>query len=133
MDSFSAIVGIIDLQIELAYIILRVGFDPLQRLLFYTKCYGPIGILLSFFGNSAVWKMQIQVLISDDPQTALDFKNARQKESDTVAVAVRSTFSIYIYLKLISEGFDFGPNCHHVFFIEQYQRNSLDRSRLYYI
>lgn len=81
--------------IALVQLIYRAGSNPLQRLIFYTENYGPTGILMSLFGNSAVWKMQFEVLVSEDPQTALDFKNARQNESDTVAIAVRYTFSIY--------------------------------------
>jgi hypothetical protein len=54
----------------------------LQSLAFCTRHHGSASILLQIFGNSAVWKMQLQVLATEDGQTALDLKEARQKESE---------------------------------------------------
>lgn len=85
MDALSVAAG----TISLVQLIYHNGVNPFRRLRFYTKFYGYAGILLLCFGNTAVWKMQLEVLVSDDTQSALDFKRARQKESDTVAIAVR--------------------------------------------
>lgn len=64
--------------------------------------------------------MQFEVLVSNDPQTALHFKNARQKECETVAIAVRFTIPSLstTYQKLILKGFYFSPNRDHFFFIK---------------
>jgi hypothetical protein len=91
MDPFSITVN----AFTLADTIYRAGSSPLREFIFYIPIYGYAGILLSVFGNSVVWKTQFEVLVSKDPQTALDFKNARQKESDTVAIAVRYPFLFY--------------------------------------
>ncbi|KAK2872134.1 hypothetical protein FQN49_002525 [Arthroderma sp. PD_2] len=57
-----------------------------SRFTVYTRYYGSDGLLLQVFGNSSVWKMQFQVLSSENPQTALDFKSANQQESSIVAI-----------------------------------------------
>jgi hypothetical protein len=95
MDVISVAASIVGL-LSLALSVGRASLRSLQSLAFYTRQYGSAGILLQVFGNSAVWKMQLQVLATKDGQTALDFKAARQKESDTVAIAVSSIFSLSI-------------------------------------
>ncbi|KAL4959998.1 uncharacterized protein BDV14DRAFT_211945 [Aspergillus stella-maris] len=56
----------------------------------YRHYYGPLGgTLLQLFGSSTVWKTQLQVLSSDegDKDTARDFRDAGQQESNMVAIA----------------------------------------------
>ena len=61
---------------------------PLQKLRIYAQIYGPLGILLRLLGSDAVWKMQIQVLMSGESSTALDFKQTSKEECNSVAVTV---------------------------------------------
>ncbi|KAL4790669.1 hypothetical protein BDV19DRAFT_401883 [Aspergillus venezuelensis] len=56
----------------------------------YRAYYGPLGgTLLQLFGSSTVWKTQLQVLFSNegDKDTARDFRDAGQQESNMVAIA----------------------------------------------
>lgn len=48
------------------------------------------GPVLWDFGSSDVWRIQVQVLRSQDDSVAMDFKKSTQDESNMVAVAVRS-------------------------------------------
>lgn len=113
-----------------------VVFRPFNLFLSYVRIYGYAGILLLLFGNNVVWKIQFEVLTRAHPQTALEYKSARQKESDTVAIAVRYLYFnsgitfMDIFRTNICKGFYFGTNCHHLLVFEQSQPGSLDCSRV---
>lgn len=64
-------------------------YESTRLLGLYRRYYGPAGgILLPVFGSSLVWKTQLQVLTSEDPEIAALFRTANQQESNMVAIAV---------------------------------------------
>jgi hypothetical protein len=68
---------------------LRNFYESARLLGLYRRYYGPAGgVMLQVFGSSMVWKTQLQVLTSEDPETASLFRTANQQESNMVSIAV---------------------------------------------
>ncbi|PMD49297.1 uncharacterized protein K444DRAFT_502184, partial [Hyaloscypha bicolor E] len=54
---------------------------------FLVRHYGLGGVVLWIFGSGAIWRMEKQVLESDEDKVAMDFKVSIQNESNMIAVA----------------------------------------------
>ncbi|KAL4919267.1 hypothetical protein BDW62DRAFT_200146 [Aspergillus aurantiobrunneus] len=68
--------------------LLSSGYKSIRLFGLYRKYYGPVGgTLLQCFGSSVIWKTQLQVLTSEDPEIARHFRKANQQESNMMAIA----------------------------------------------
>lgn len=73
-----------------------------QKTVAYFHLYGlNRGLLLLFFGSDAVWRMQLQVLRTQDDNTALAFKQTSKEESGMVAVAVSNSYTFFSVLFIL--------------------------------
>ena len=69
--------------------------DFARNPIFLVRHYGLGGVVLWIFGSGAIWRMEKQVLESDEDKVAMDFKVSIQNESNMIAVAVRSSLEAF--------------------------------------
>ncbi|EUC51347.1 hypothetical protein COCMIDRAFT_144 [Bipolaris oryzae ATCC 44560] len=58
-----------------------------SSIIFFTKYYGLSGLVLCFFGNRDIWRVQVQVLRSTSDIDAMNFRKSAQGECSIIAVA----------------------------------------------
>ncbi|KAL4865505.1 hypothetical protein BDV12DRAFT_148050 [Aspergillus spectabilis] len=88
METVGVALAVAPFVLDALELSIRVAAKPLTAFIFFRAYYGSVrGFVLQVFGNRVVWKMQLQVLRSDDPNTAKEFRVASQQESNMVAVA----------------------------------------------
>ncbi|USP75264.1 hypothetical protein yc1106_02538 [Curvularia clavata] len=79
----SAIIGIVDGATSVA----RQTYRLLTSVLFFTRHYGVVGWSLCLFENRSIWRVQVQILRSNNDMDAMNFKRAAQDECSIIAVA----------------------------------------------
>lgn len=65
-------------------------FRCFLSILFFTKNYGVSGLVLCFFGNRDIWRVQVQVLRSTSDIDTINFRKSVQEGCSIIAVAVRT-------------------------------------------
>ena len=66
----------------------RHVFRQFSSIIFFTKYYGSTGLILCLFGNSEIWRVQVQVLQNTNEADVMNFKKAVQDECSILAIAV---------------------------------------------
>jgi hypothetical protein len=92
MDIFTLTGGQFGYIIISGYIAIR---DLARNPVLLVRHYGLGGVVLWIFGSGAIWRMEKQVLESDEDKVAIDFKISIQNESNMIAVAVRSSLEAF--------------------------------------
>ncbi|KAF5852571.1 hypothetical protein GGP41_007956 [Bipolaris sorokiniana] len=62
-------------------------FRCFLSILFFTKNYGVSGLVLCFFGNRDIWRVQVQVLRSTSDIDTINFRKSVQEGCSIIAVA----------------------------------------------